>query len=146
MPGKPLARYCHVIMASQGLPRTLACCPELIFGLHSHTMHAMDLVFFPDVGNFAGAKVRRTNEVPPRASLLDIISAVKDISTKDASTVLARLRGAHPEITPLLHDFKFPGRGQRETPVADWPTVQRILGIALVSLLMLSMCSTHTRP
>lgn len=61
-----------------------------------------------------GAKIRRTED--GRCSVYDLITAA---GSKSARKVWQRLKEAHPEVVPKCHDFKFPGRGQQNTPVTD---------------------------
>jgi len=78
----------------------------------------MEIVLPTETGEFAGCKIRKTDEVPPRVSVYDLIAAVKncpDAARKD----FWRIKEDHPEVGESVLYFKFPGRGQRETPVTD---------------------------
>ena len=46
---------------------------------------------------------------------------------KHCSTVFERLQEAYPEVTTTCGIFKFPGRGQSETPVAGARTITEII-------------------
>lgn len=61
------------------------------------------------------AKIRCTED--GRSSVYDLISAIGQ--QKDPYNVWKRLVAAHPEGLTKCQTFKFPGRGQQETPVTD---------------------------
>ena len=66
-------------------------------------------------------KIRKTNETPPRVSVIDLIAVVTKASNpREAWSGLQR---AHPEVVSqtdsFKSDYKFPGRGQNGTPVID---------------------------
>ena len=63
--------------------------------------------------------IRRTDEVPPRASVIDLISGLLSLNGNNAAFTFTRLRQENPEITASCGNYKFKGRGQRETPVAN---------------------------
>ena len=133
-PPWPDAGKCHVHIAAQGLPKTLVRHPALNFlGVWSHDNQAMDLVFSAEAGDFAGAKVRKTNEIPPRVSVFDLIAVVKDVELNNARTELLRIQNEHPEVAAMVAApgsyFKFPGRGQRNTPVTGARGVVVILNL-----------------
>ena len=94
-----------------------------------HRPPAMDLVFPADAGDFAGAKVRKTTETPPRVSVFDLIAVVKDESVDAARKSFSRLKETHPEFEAACHYFKFPGQGQRDTPVTGARGVVVILNL-----------------
>ena len=89
----------------------------------------MDLVFSADTGDFANAKVRKTNEIPPRVSVFDLVAVVKGVEDSVARKACSHIKETHPEVVQLLHDFKFPGRGQRGTPVTGARGVVVILNL-----------------
>ena len=62
-------------------------------------------------------QVRKTAEDPPRVSVLDLISVITGLGTNNARNYWIRFQAAHPEVATESSNFKFPGRGQRETPV-----------------------------
>lgn len=66
-----------------------------------------------------GVKIRRTGDIPPMISVYDFITAVTEQHPNHAGRSLLSISSNHPEVTPTLVDFKFPGRGQRFTPVTD---------------------------
>ena len=124
----------HVAQLLEGSPKPWFVTRQLVSCCDSHNRQHMDLVFSAETGGFASADIRKTNEVPPRVSLFDLIKAVKNIERNNARTDLQNIRNTHPELVAACGYHKFPGRGQRDTPVADWPTALRILGIMLVRL------------
>ena len=77
----------------------------------------MELVLPLETDEFAGCKIRKTPEVPPRVSVIDLISVVTH--NKNPHQTLADLRDDHPEVLRRTENFHFKGRGQRDTPVAD---------------------------
>ena len=64
-------------------------------------------------------RIRKTTEDPPRVSVYDVIGAITGMSPTVCSHTLARLQVTYPEVGSNRSNFKFPGQGQRETPVAD---------------------------
>ena len=79
----------------------------------------MELVLPLETDEFAGCKIRKTPEVPPRVSVYDLIAAVKGCSDDTARKDFARIRKDHPEVTKDFPNFKFGGQGQREIPITD---------------------------
>jgi DNA-directed RNA polymerase subunit M/transcription elongation factor TFIIS len=65
-----------------------------------------------------GKKIRKTRDNPPRVSVYDLIAAVA-CQADSARKVYHRLVAAHPGIQAICHDYLFPGRGQKVTPVTD---------------------------
>lgn len=59
-------------------------------------------------------------------SVLDVIQLVTGCSQDHASQVFLRLCEHHPEVHQKKRTSKFPGRGQRETPVAPIPVLIEI--------------------
>ena len=88
----------------------------------------MELVLPLETDEFAGCKIRKTPEVPPRVSVIDLISVVTH--NKNPHQTLADLQDDHPEVLHLTENFQFKGRGQRDTPVTDAKGL-----VAIVSLL-----------
>ena len=61
--------------------------------------------------------IRKTAEDPPRVSVLDVIGAITGLNSSNSANVYGRLREQFPEIATRISIVKFPGRGQRDTPV-----------------------------
>lgn len=85
------------------------------------------------VFDFEGQVIRSTGD--GRFSVFDVLVAFippaerkgqlgKGINPRD---VYARIASQHPEVVGFVDSFKFPGRGQRETPVATEEGVYQIL-------------------
>lgn len=72
-------------------------------------------------------RIRKTNETPPRISVYDVLRCVSGTHQKATFLVLDRLREQYPEVHTLCMNFKFPGPGQRETPVTCARGIVRII-------------------
>lgn len=78
-------------------------------------------------GIFVGdVKIRKTNENPPRISIHDLIEVVT--GQKDRH-IWDRMKIQYPEVVAQNHTFKFPGRGQNNTPVTDAKGVVVIINL-----------------
>ena len=64
-------------------------------------------------------RLRITDEVPPRISIIDVIATISGKVKNQAAEDLRRISAGHPEVEAICFDFKFPGRGHRDTPVTD---------------------------
>ena len=64
-------------------------------------------------------QIRKTAEDPPRVAVYDVLQVVTGCSAKDCTHIYARVSAGYPEVLVGCQNFKFSGRGQRETPVAD---------------------------
>jgi len=64
-------------------------------------------------------RIRKTNETPPRISIIDVAIAVTGKTHHYAAQDYRRLLNQYPELGHHCFPFKFPGRGQRDTPVVD---------------------------
>ena len=64
-------------------------------------------------------KIRKTDEDPPRVAIIDVVMVITGQGAKNSARAFARVAGQYPEVSPTRSDFKFPGRGQKNTPVAD---------------------------
>ena len=62
-------------------------------------------------------QLRKTNDRPPRVSVIDTICAITDKDGRHAAEALRDLSSKYPEVDGNIVHFKFKGRGQRETPV-----------------------------
>lgn len=65
------------------------------------------------------AQIRKTNETPPRISIIDVAIAVTGKTQHDAAQDFRRLSDQYPEVGTNCSHLKFKGRGQRDTPVTD---------------------------
>ena len=61
----------------------------------------------------------RTDETPPRVSIVDVAMAVSGGSQNNAAQALRRLSDQYPEVGANCPHLKFKGWGQRDTPVTD---------------------------
>lgn len=80
-----------------------------------------NLIQFEDFDN---SNIRVTDD--GRYSVYDVI---KFCGCKGRHKVWERLTEQHPEVLTFCSDFKFPGRGQRKTPVADREGILQIIGL-----------------
>jgi len=77
----------------------------------------MALAAFKQLDAEALGKIRKTAEDPPRVSMFDLIAVITGPGTDNARNYWVRFQAAHPEVATESSNFKFPGRGQRDTPV-----------------------------
>ena len=61
--------------------------------------------------------IRKTGETPPRVSIYDVVSAITGMDGNHAGKAYRDLSVQYPEVHSRGVNFKFPGRGQRDTPV-----------------------------
>ena len=71
--------------------------------------------------------IRKTAEDPPRVAVYDVLQVVTGCSAHNCSNVFSRVSQAFPEVNTGCSNFKFSGRGQRETPVAELRTIVEII-------------------
>ena len=64
-------------------------------------------------------QIRRTDQNPPQASIYDVISAVTGLNGNHAGKAYRDLTARYPEVHSVGMNFRFAGRGQRDTPVAS---------------------------
>lgn len=64
-------------------------------------------------------RIRITDEVPPRISVIDLAAAITKKDANQAAEQVAYVTKRHPEVTEIFGDFKFCGQGQKKTAVAD---------------------------
>lgn len=98
--------------------------------------------FVADVGNVHGeqgllrdllrlfdGRIRKTKDVPPKVSVLDLIKAVTGNvnPSKTWGDITAKKQGAGAEIAADYKVYHFPGAGQKDTPVTTATGVIRIL-------------------
>ena len=72
-------------------------------------------------------QIRKTAEDPPRVAVYDVLQMVTGCNANNCSNVYSRVAESFPEVLRNCSNFKFSGRGQRETPVADARTIVEII-------------------
>ena len=65
------------------------------------------------------AQIRKTDENPPRISIITVIATINGKDKNHAAEDLRRISAGHTGVNAICVDSKFPGRGQRDTPVTD---------------------------
>ena len=80
-------------------------------------------------------RIRKTAEDPPRVSVIDTISVITGHSPTVCSHTLQRIKEAYPEVGQDLSNFRFAGRGQRDTPVVDSRVSSRVSWLSLAGWL-----------
>ena len=63
--------------------------------------------------------IRKTNETPPRISVIDVVEAITGQVKSNAGKTLERVKESHPDVYPNWINYRFLGRGQMDTPIAD---------------------------
>ena len=89
----------------------------------------MELVLPLETDEFAGCKIRRTPEVPPRVSVYDLIAAVKGCSDDTARKDFSRIKKEHPTTEAWCLSYKFDGPGNQTRPVTNAEGVVCLLHI-----------------
>ena len=64
-------------------------------------------------------QIRKTAEDPPRIAVYDVLQLVTGCSANNCNPMFLRLVQNFPEVLTKCVNFKFSGRGQKETPVTD---------------------------
>ena len=62
-------------------------------------------------------RIRITDETPPRISVIDVATAITGKHVRNAARDVLFVQEKHPEVFQKLSHFRFPGQGQRSTPV-----------------------------
>ena len=62
-------------------------------------------------------RIRITDETPPRISVIDVATAITGKHVRNAARDVLFVQEKHPEVSQTLNHFRFPGQGQRSTPV-----------------------------
>eukprot|EP00960_Hanusia_phi_P010603 310983-Hanusia_phi.AAC.3 len=83
---------------------------------------AMQMIPLPFIRE--DAKIRITSDKPPLISVIDMIMSVCETNNNHAWVIFKRLSN---EVTTKCSDFKFPGRGQRDTPICTLDTILIIM-------------------
>ena len=97
------------------------------------------LISLTDVPDDSVQRVRKTAEVPPRVRVYDVLSLISGHTSNNSSNALQRLVEQFLEATTSCSNFRFPGRDQRDIPVA------RAEGIVTIILLLLGRAAAMTR-
>ena len=67
--------------------------------------------------------ILKTDEIPPRVSIIDVVTAITQCSPSNAALTFARLKNDYPDVTTNCSDVKFPDargrKGQKASPVTD---------------------------
>ena len=61
--------------------------------------------------------IRKTDEQPPRISVIDVIALVTGKAARKAANDLSFVKERYPEVAEGIGPHRFPGRRQRDTPV-----------------------------
>ena len=77
------------------------------------------------VHDFQSQTIRATED--RRFSVYDVLVAFGVCDQPNCQKTLKRIQDKYPEVNPFCINFKFPGRGQRLTPVADEEGIYQIL-------------------
>ena len=64
-------------------------------------------------------RLRKTDETPARISVIDVAIAIGGSDADHASKAVRRICEIYEGLDAQITSFKFPGRGQRPTPVTD---------------------------
>lgn len=104
------------VLNTRDLKRLEVVVPEPAQALVAAHLNIVDVANGFDVG---GKVVRKTLDRPPKVSVYDLIEVVTGQEPNAARKAFYNLEGMHPEVAENIRDFKFPGRGQRPTPVTD---------------------------
>lgn len=76
--------------------------------------------------------VRRTPDMPQKFSVIDAIAHLTGHDAKRAWTDFERVKSTNGDtVTPRISTYKFPGQGQRPTPVTDYTTTWHIVKLVL---------------
>ena len=71
------------------------------------------------LGRPGAVSIRRTDERPPRLSAIDVSILVTGKDARKTAQDIGYVKERFPEVARNLGLYKFPGRRQRETPVAN---------------------------
>ena len=72
-------------------------------------------------------QIRTTDETPARISVIDVVQAITDMTKSNAGHYYERIKDAHPEVCTNCTNFRFRGRGQRDTPITDIKGIVEII-------------------
>ena len=88
---------------------------------------AANLSDFLQLGEGSLQKLRKTSDNPPRVSIYDVIQTVTGQTPSNCKHTWDRLVVAYPDVSTGRSNFKFAGRGQKETPVTDARGITEVL-------------------
>ena len=88
---------------------------ESTYGDRSHEQPDIQQQLATLVGRHV-KQVRKTEESPPRISVIDVAIALTGKSPHDAAQDYRRMLEQYPEVGANCSHFRFKGRGQRDTP------------------------------
>ena len=77
-------------------------------------------------------QIRKTADDPPRVSVIDVVQAISGMTKSNAGHYVDRLKEAHPEVCTDCTNYRFAGRGQRNTPVTDVKGIVEVLHLRMV--------------
>ena len=87
-----------------------------VVGRTSVVAESINITNLLDRFMISGKAVRKTQDMPPKVSVYDLIAAVTEQTTKDAWMTFNRMNNVYSS-TVQFDMHQFPGRGQRMTPV-----------------------------
>ena len=64
-------------------------------------------------------QIRKTDETPPRISVIDVVQAITGKDARHAAQEVRTLCSRYPEVDQILVHFLFRGQGQRKTHVTS---------------------------
>jgi len=73
------------------------------------------------------ASIRRTSDVPPLISVVDVVAAIAEQTGSNAGHYIERLQISHPEVCNRFTTYKFHGKGQKNTFVTDAQGIVEII-------------------
>ena len=71
--------------------------------------------------------IRRTSDVPPLISVVDVVAAITEQTSSNAGNYVERLQISHPEVCTRFTTYKFLGKGQKNTVVTDAQGIVEII-------------------
>ena len=69
------------------------------------------------------ARIRKTNQTPPKVSVIDVVQAITGKDAKHAAGDVRNLCSNYPEVDGIFVHSRFPGRGQGKC----WCRVKRVV-------------------
>ena len=91
------------------------------------------------LGGDGVVQLRKTDEVPPRISVIEVAALITGKNHDAASGDFRRMMEHYPEVRAVCTDFRFPGRGQRNT------LVSHVRGMVEVIMLLPGRCAARVR-